>query len=289
LNGRFTTKDSWQGDYNRPLTLNDWNYVEGNPVNVIDPSGYDGIPPFAQKYLQDLRAKTEQCYLNHDTKCVYNSYYQLALFAPYFGFGHSSEHMFNYLMKGGDIDYPSGLWQPGPHGQSSRWVFEANHARHALRQATKQMWVQIHKSAMTGITSGDVKSDDFATGYPSGSTDIYYALGDYYVSVDAHYEISGCDITVKPIYRFHDIYDWHPGLPAAGAVPGVAGFQDAWAASLKPIYAQEFNITGSWNGPNKVYHFPSVWLGLPANNNKYISWEYLDFISEQMDIFHFDD
>ncbi len=37
--GRFLTKDSWQGDYNRPLSLNRWNYVEGNPVNLIDPSG----------------------------------------------------------------------------------------------------------------------------------------------------------------------------------------------------------------------------------------------------------
>jgi hypothetical protein len=37
--GRFTTKDSWQGDYNRPLSLNRWNYVEGNPVNRTDPSG----------------------------------------------------------------------------------------------------------------------------------------------------------------------------------------------------------------------------------------------------------
>ncbi|MEP7136092.1 MAG: RHS repeat-associated core domain-containing protein, partial [Chloroflexota bacterium] len=39
LTGRFTTQDSWQGDYNRPLSLNRWMYVEGNPVNRRDPSG----------------------------------------------------------------------------------------------------------------------------------------------------------------------------------------------------------------------------------------------------------
>jgi RHS repeat-associated protein len=39
LAGRFLTKDSWQGDYNRPLSLNGWNYVEGNPINFIDPTG----------------------------------------------------------------------------------------------------------------------------------------------------------------------------------------------------------------------------------------------------------
>lgn len=38
--GRFITKDVWPGDYTRPLSLNGWNYVEGNPVNRTDPTGY---------------------------------------------------------------------------------------------------------------------------------------------------------------------------------------------------------------------------------------------------------
>jgi RHS repeat-associated protein len=38
--GRFITRDPWRGDYRRPLTLNGWNYVEGNPVNYTDPSGH---------------------------------------------------------------------------------------------------------------------------------------------------------------------------------------------------------------------------------------------------------
>jgi len=37
--GRFLTKDSWQGDYSKPLSLNRWVYVEGNPINRTDPSG----------------------------------------------------------------------------------------------------------------------------------------------------------------------------------------------------------------------------------------------------------
>jgi len=37
--GRFISRDSWDGDYNRPLSLNRWNYVEGNPVNFVDPLG----------------------------------------------------------------------------------------------------------------------------------------------------------------------------------------------------------------------------------------------------------
>ena len=37
--GRFLTKDTWQGNYNAPLSLNKWNYVNGNPINYSDPSG----------------------------------------------------------------------------------------------------------------------------------------------------------------------------------------------------------------------------------------------------------
>ncbi len=29
--GRFLSRDTWNGDYNRPLSLNRWGYVEGNP------------------------------------------------------------------------------------------------------------------------------------------------------------------------------------------------------------------------------------------------------------------
>ena len=44
--GRFLTKDTWMGDYNRPLSLNRWMYVEGNPINLIDPSGHFGTGPW---------------------------------------------------------------------------------------------------------------------------------------------------------------------------------------------------------------------------------------------------
>jgi len=39
--GRFLTKDSWLGDYNMPMSLNLWNYVQSNPVNYTDPTGHD--------------------------------------------------------------------------------------------------------------------------------------------------------------------------------------------------------------------------------------------------------
>jgi len=39
--GRFLTRDTWMGDYDRPMSLNRWNYVYSNPVNLSDPSGHD--------------------------------------------------------------------------------------------------------------------------------------------------------------------------------------------------------------------------------------------------------
>jgi len=43
--GRFLSRDTWGGDYNNPLSLNRWNYTNANPVNYIDPSGHQPIPP----------------------------------------------------------------------------------------------------------------------------------------------------------------------------------------------------------------------------------------------------
>ncbi len=42
---RFMSRDTWAGDYNSPLSLNRWMYVEGNPVNYVDPSGNRPYPP----------------------------------------------------------------------------------------------------------------------------------------------------------------------------------------------------------------------------------------------------
>lgn len=37
--GRFLTRDMWVGDAGTPLSFNRWSYVNGNPINYIDPSG----------------------------------------------------------------------------------------------------------------------------------------------------------------------------------------------------------------------------------------------------------
>ena len=34
------TADTWRGDIQKPLSLNRWNYVNGNPITFADPSGH---------------------------------------------------------------------------------------------------------------------------------------------------------------------------------------------------------------------------------------------------------
>jgi len=41
--GRFVSRDTWAGDYTRPLTLNGFGYSLSNPVNYTDPSGNDAM------------------------------------------------------------------------------------------------------------------------------------------------------------------------------------------------------------------------------------------------------
>jgi len=37
--GRFLTRDTWSGNPNSPMSFNRWNYVNSNPINLLDPTG----------------------------------------------------------------------------------------------------------------------------------------------------------------------------------------------------------------------------------------------------------
>ena len=43
--GRFLTKDVWQGKSHQPMSYNNWLYVYDNPLVYVDPSGYQGECP----------------------------------------------------------------------------------------------------------------------------------------------------------------------------------------------------------------------------------------------------
>jgi hypothetical protein len=67
--GRFQSRDTWSGDVNRPLSLNRWMYVEGNPVNYMDPTGlHPGESHF--KYCNLLTEKDYQ-YCNNIVRGIH--------------------------------------------------------------------------------------------------------------------------------------------------------------------------------------------------------------------------
>jgi RHS repeat-associated protein len=55
---RFLSKDTWAGMFSRPLTLNKWLYVSGNPINLVDPSGFieQGEAQIADSKANDLES-----------------------------------------------------------------------------------------------------------------------------------------------------------------------------------------------------------------------------------------
>ncbi len=40
IDGRFISRDTWDGDVKRPITYNKWLYADTDPVNNLDPSGF---------------------------------------------------------------------------------------------------------------------------------------------------------------------------------------------------------------------------------------------------------
>jgi RHS repeat-associated protein len=59
--GHFLTRDSWQGNYDEPLSLNRWLYGYGNPINRSDPSG---LMP---------NGNEEPCFIGGDHFCILDS------------------------------------------------------------------------------------------------------------------------------------------------------------------------------------------------------------------------
>jgi RHS repeat-associated protein len=65
--GRFQSRDTWGGDVNRPMSTNRWGYVEGNPINRVDPTGYSSCsslgtcgPDVTDWFMQQMKLHYEK-------------------------------------------------------------------------------------------------------------------------------------------------------------------------------------------------------------------------------------
>ena len=65
--GTFLSRDAWPGDVRRGQSLNGWSYVEGNPINWVDPSGLYSSSPIHRMIQID-----------------YEAHYALGIFVPEF-------------------------------------------------------------------------------------------------------------------------------------------------------------------------------------------------------------
>jgi hypothetical protein len=259
LTGRFLTKDTWQGDYNRPLSLNRWIYGYGNPIRFIDPEGTDPI----DDAMERLRANTEACYVAGDLNCIWRNYYTLATGGQLYGYTYAAAHLFQFLEKKGDITYLP--LRSNSQRNSSAWVQNSLTIQHELPYQERIALSLIHSETRKSSTSGNILT-------PRSSVkvfdlqiekDLYYSMNVFALWAEVEYEIRGYyEVLIRPTYNFWDAYDWHPDLSAGGGgPPGLASFKDDWAAALADAgLATEYEISGYWYGPNKVFIMPGNWL-----------------------------
>jgi len=73
--GRFLSKDTYEGDSQNPITFNKWQYTYSNPINLTDPSGKD-------PWWCENQNNPDLCYANWDpydgsniTSSVLKAYY----------------------------------------------------------------------------------------------------------------------------------------------------------------------------------------------------------------------
>ncbi len=58
--GRFLSRDTWDGDANRPISYNRWMYGYGNPIAWTDPMGMSPECDIIQGSLDDSYLKCEK-------------------------------------------------------------------------------------------------------------------------------------------------------------------------------------------------------------------------------------
>jgi len=74
LDGRFMSRDTWEGDYNHPITLGKWIYANSNPITYSDPTGYSAVVNYdrdaAVNYAVKYAVHENTSYIRFDADCT---------------------------------------------------------------------------------------------------------------------------------------------------------------------------------------------------------------------------
>lgn len=225
----------------------------GNPILLADPSGKQSEckPLDIQcQSLEWLREQAEACYNSspRDLDCVERAYYALAIGGRVTGFKHASDHLFRFLRKEGDILYHPDKLDGAP--DTSWWVKMSPSVGPRVLALNSDLVLEIHSMARAGKFAGFIEVDPRKVNPDiEDEKDLYLSMNEFSLWAEADYEISGCyEVTMIPTYRFWDPYDWHEGLAAGGAVQGLAGFKDEWAAKHYMMLAWLLNMRSQATG-----------------------------------------
>ena len=131
--GRFLTRDTWEGNNTRPLSYNRWNYVEGNPVNRVDPSG---------KFPKEMIEKNISIYEFFDYKNHTRAgFYALLLLAENDDYVRSGSIDLTRLYPKISYNSPKKIWSP-----DCKTIFIGNellrlyYYREVTRQRNPSIW-----------------------------------------------------------------------------------------------------------------------------------------------------
>jgi len=210
--GRFITRDVWPGDHFHPNSLHTYVYTLNNPILYSDPSGHQSCADFQCEVLEALRKQAESCYQANNMLCLWTIYYTVATGGQLTQHPHAADHLYNFLLKGGDITYS----ELGPRLRSSYWVANAESVRSIyVPNLESNALTKVYRSARTGQFEGMIRTDPIvAAANPATEIDLYYAMFRFTLEAHGDYKVmqlSDCSYQVRLqlTYEFFDHYDWH--------------------------------------------------------------------------------
>ena len=281
--GRFISRDTWAGDYNRPLSLNRWMYVEGNPILYADPSGLQILDKsctgWSSGFLTPTNLRYDKCvelwqaYDTKETQTIYDWYSWLWTENSSGIFEHASMLGMHFLGNTGDTlemsdDFGEDIINLGKVKKYTR-----DHMNWYL-----STYVKLVAEALDVPTSDVFGRDKFKEGIaingvsPYFNPSIFLSWNEFKIDVEYWGTVSAKEslllfgfggkkkyvVNLNILYRAHDEYNWHPGLsipnPYGGAIP------DAWAYLLdEQCLAEHFQSYFEWTTTFKKTYTQGKW------------------------------